>query len=144
MQPLSTAAIISYILFAVAVLIKLYLLIKLFFKRREKRLVRTQPIYGALMMVGGIFLDATCFVLPGVPTIPRCLFSQAWVPLGFTIFYSPLAFKTFRVWQQLGSADLATSSADGDSCRLRGDRVWEDSRIEGEKGSAEARSKKPM
>ena len=114
MQPLSTAAIISYILFAVAVLIKLYLLIKLFFKRREKRLVRTQPIYGALMMVGGIFLDATCLVLPGEPTIPRCLFSQAWVPLGFTIFYSPLAFKTFRVWQQLGSADVA-EMADGET-----------------------------
>ena len=130
-----SVVLVSYIVCGIGLLIKVYLLARLVQKRAEKRVRRTQPVYAALLLVGGCILDLMCFALQGPPSVTRCLLSQAYLPIGFAVFFSPLAFKTLRVWRLLGrnlaqaaSATATNQSGDEPSSSQPNFKVSESSR----------------
>ena len=88
----------SYIAVAVAVTLKMYMLVQLWRLRSDKKVKRMQPCFSAITLIGGVLLDATALLLPGEPTVALCSLRPAWISVAFAIFFAPLAFKTLRIW----------------------------------------------
>ena len=93
-----TAVEFSYGVFGAGVLLKLYFLYLLWRHQDEKLVKRMQPLASAMILLGGTLLDGLAIWLPGPPTLSSCLMRPTWASLAFIFFFSPLAFKTIRVW----------------------------------------------
>lgn len=59
---------------------------------------RMQPLFSALILIGGILLDATTLTLTGEPTVEACVLRPVWGSVAFTLFFAPLFFKSVHVW----------------------------------------------
>ena len=95
---------LTFVAFVLAVALKLYLLVQLFRRRKDKAIKRSQPLFGAISLVGGILFDATTTLTLDEPTTLRCAMRSVWAGVTFTLFFAPITFKTFKLWLVLGGS----------------------------------------
>ena len=104
--------VVAYIVFGLATALKLYLLLQLCRRRADKQIKRTQPLFIAITLIGGVLLDATTLLLPGEPTVALCALRPSWASVAFTLFFAPLAFKMLNLWLLIGrSMNMAGKAA---------------------------------